>query len=184
MTNWFWQRPRSCKSEIASVRVRAGGPSDERPAPDRECREAARNALIDRTGARGPAGDIDNRQCVAEPKAFADRGSGRRRQADADRIAGDDDATVKPSARGVPSGGEKTARTSAKRALMRLASPRIAVCSWVSTGAMPRAGDYRRDADKAAGAENDIRAESGQRSPRGQHTEGNARCIGEILNER
>ena len=41
-------------------------------------------------------------------------------------------------------------------------------------------GDNGRDADKAAGAQNDVWAERGQRSPRGQHTKRQARGVGEV----
>jgi hypothetical protein len=41
-------------------------------------------------------------------------------------------------------------------------------------------GDDGWDTDKSAGAQDDIRAECGQGSSRGQHAEGNSRGIGQI----
>jgi hypothetical protein len=41
-------------------------------------------------------------------------------------------------------------------------------------------GHDRRDADKSPSAQNDVWAERGQGTPRGEHTEGHARGIGKI----
>jgi hypothetical protein len=170
--------------EVARVRVRVertGLVDDLRVIEN--AGEQRGNPLVDWARASRTAGDIDNWKSGVEPKVSQTARAVAGRQPGSYGIAGYHDVTVKPS---------RQRFCLAVRNGEDVGESRVDAVGQPNDGGLlvrqhrgdPACGDDSRDADKTAGAENDVWAEGGKGSPSGQHTEGNTRGVGKISNRK